>query len=164
MASNQPPTKTHTVQTTAEQKNISVVKSYMSTAYSPSANTGRDSVAHLCAADSTFIAPTTFPESHSPLDYADSHAHVMASVADLHIVSYDLCFAKDGLVCLRYTAEGSHCGKPWHGIEKTGKTARWTAAALFEVRDGKIVTFVKDWDKLSMWKQLGWLGEHGEYL
>ena len=81
----------------------------MSIAYSPKDNKGRKSVEHLCSSDSTFVAPTTFPTCRTPLDYADSHAHVMSSIADLHIISYDIVFAKQGHVLLRYSAEGSHC-------------------------------------------------------
>ena len=65
-------------------------------------------------------------------------------------------------MCLRYTAEGSHCGEPHNGIEMTGRKARWTAAAIFEVRDGKVHSFIKDWDKKNMWEQLGWM-KNGEY-
>lgn len=93
----------------------------------------------------------------APLDYADSHAKVMSAIADLHIISYDIVFAKDGHVLLRYSAEGSHCGQPHNGIEPSGKKAKWTAAAIFEVRDGKVHKFTKEWDKLNMWKQLGWM-------
>jgi len=129
----------------------------MSIAYSPKQNTGRDSVKHLCAPDATFTAPTTFPGCKTPLDYADSHSKVMSSIADLHIKSYDVLFAKDGHVLLRYSAEGTHCGEPHNGIEATGKKASWTASAIFEVENGKIKSFTKEWDKLNMWKQLGWM-------
>jgi predicted ester cyclase len=139
------------------QKDIDVVKEYMRIAYSPSENKGRASVEHLVASDATFTAPTTFPECHTPLDYADSHATVMSALDDLHIISFDLVHAKGGLVALRYTAEGTHKGKSHNGIEPTGKHARWTAAALFEVKNGKITSFTKEWDKLNMWKQLGWM-------
>ena len=81
----------------------------------------------------------------------------MSAIADLHIISYDIVFAKDGHVLLRYSAEGSHCGQPHNGIEASGKKARWSAAAIFEVKDGKVHSFTKEWDKLNMWKQLGWL-------
>lgn len=84
------------------------------------------------------------------MDYAESHSHVMASVSDLHILRYDQAWAKDGHVLLRYTAEGSHCGKPYKDIEATGKKARWSAAAIFEVEDGKIRSFTKDWDQKVM--------------
>lgn len=96
-------------------------------------------------------------ERPAPLDYTDSHAKVMSAIADLHIVSYDVVFAKDEHVLLRYSAEGSHCGQPHNGIEPSGKKAKWTAAAIFEVTDGKVHSFTKEWDKLNMWKQLGWV-------
>ena len=135
----------------------------MSTAYSPKDNKGRSSVSHLCTTDSTFTAPTTFPNCHTPLDYADSHAHVMSAIADLHIVSYDIVFAKAGHVLLRYSAEGSHCREPNNGIEPSGRKAKWSAAAIFEVRNGKVHSFTKEWDKLNMWKQLGWM-KGDEYI
>lgn len=124
----------------------------MSTAYSPTLNAGRASVVHLCTPDSTFAAPTTFPACRTPLDYADSHAEVMSAVADLRITSYDYVFAKNEMVLLRYSTEGSHCGKAHNGIEASGRKARWSAAAIFEVRDGKVHRFVKEWDKLNMFK------------
>ena len=73
-------------------------------------------------------------EPAAPLDYADSHAKVMSAIADLHIVSYDIVFSKDAHVLLRYSAEGSHCGQPHNGIEPSGRKAKWTAAAIFEVK------------------------------
>jgi hypothetical protein len=86
------------------------------------------------------------------MDYADSHAKVMASVNDLHIVRCDQAWAKNGHVLLRYTAEGSHSGEPYHGIEKSDppKKARWSAAAIFEIDNGKIKSFTKDWDQKVM--------------
>lgn len=93
----------------------------------------------------------------APLDYADSHAKVMSAIADLQIISYDIVFAKDEHVLLRYSAEGSHCGQSHNGIEPSGRKAKWTAAAIFEVQDEKVHSFTKEWDKLNMWKQLGWV-------
>lgn len=122
----------------------------MAIAYSPSENTGADSVRHLCHSDSWFWAPATFPGCQTPMDYAESHSSVMTSVADLHIIRFDQAWAKDGHVLLRYTAEGSHCGEPYQGIKKTGRHARWAAAAIFEVEDGKIRSFTKDWDQKTM--------------
>ena len=81
----------------------------------------------------------------------------MSAIADLHIISYDIVFAKEGYVLLRYSAEGSHCGQPHNGIEPSGRKAQWTASAIFEVKDGKVHSFTKEWDKLNMWKQLGWV-------
>lgn len=49
-----------------------------------------------------------------------------------------------------------HRGQPHGDIPPTGRTARWSAAAIFQVKDGKLHEFIKDWNKLSMWEQLGW--------
>ena len=81
----------------------------------------------------------------------------MSAIADLHIKSYDIVFAKNGHVLLRYSAEGSHCGEAHNGIQPTGKKAQWSASAIFEVEDEKIKGWTKEWDKLNMWKQLGWM-------
>ena len=137
--------------------------------YSPTRNTGGDSVRHLCTPDSWFWSPATFPGCSTPLDYAESHAHVMASVNDLRIVRFDQAWAKNSHVLLRYTAEGSHCGKPYKGIERADppRRARWSAAAIFEVEDGKVKSFTKDWDQkvmqvsfesasLRVWENGGW--------
>jgi len=145
-----------TSQTPEEAENIKVCQQYMSIAYSPQTNTGGSSVKHLCHPDSWFWAPSTFPGCETPMDYAASHSVVMSSVSDLHIMRYDQVFAKNGHVLLRYTAEGSFCGKPYEGIEANGNHARWSAAAIFEVDDGKIRSFTKDWDQKVMQIQLGW--------
>lgn len=81
----------------------------------------------------------------------------MSCIADLHITSYDYVFAKNNMVLLRYSAEGSHCAAPHNGLQASGRKANWTAAAIFELEDGKIKGFTKEWDKLNMWKQLGWM-------
>lgn len=145
-----------TDQTTEEQKNIDVCKQYMSIAYSPEHNKGGESVQHLCHSDSWFWAPSTFPGCETPMDYATSHATVMKSVNDLRIIRYDQIFAKNGHVLLRYTAEGNFKGEPYNGIPPNGNHARWSAAAIFEVEDGLIRSFTKDWDQKVMQIQLGW--------
>jgi len=89
------------------------------------------------------------------MDYAESHAHVMASVNDLSIKRFDQTWAKDGHVLLRYTASGHFKGKPYMGIEPSGNYAQWGAAAIFEVEDGKIKSFTKVWYQKVMQIQLG---------
>lgn len=151
-SSHQIPTIMSTAQTDEEQKNIAVAKEYMSIAYSPTNNKGAESVKHLCTSDSWFWSPSTFPGCATPMDYAASHAHVMKSVNDLQILRYDQAWAKDGHVLLRYTAEGSHAGEPYLGIQKASppRRARWSAAAIFEVEGGKVKSFTKDWDQKVM--------------
>jgi hypothetical protein len=81
------------------------------------------------------------------MDYADSHSTVMASVADLEIIRFDQSWAKDGHVLLGYRAQESHCREPYKGIPETGKHAQWSAASIFEVEDGKIISFTMGWDQ-----------------
>jgi len=33
-----------------------------------------------------------------------------------------------------------------NGIKASGRKANWTAAAIFEVEDGKVKSFTKEWD------------------
>lgn len=145
-----PPSIMVTSQTAEEQANIDLYEEYMAIAYSLKANTGGDSVKHLCHKDNWFWAPATFPGCQTCEDYAQSHSVVMQSVSDLHIIRFDQAWAKGSHVLLRYTAEGSHCGKPYKGIEKTGRKAKWAAAAIFEIKDGKIFSFTKNWDQKTM--------------
>lgn len=138
-----------------EQRNIDLVREYIEISYTPG-RASAQAVAHLCAPDNRFIAPTTFPDVHTLEEYADDHGRIMEQVNDLHIVNFDVLFCSGDRVCLRYSAEGAHLGA-YHGdIAPTGRNAQWSAAAIFEVRDGKLFEFIKDWDKLSMWEQLGW--------
>jgi predicted ester cyclase len=76
----------------------------------------------------------------------------MTCVSDLYINPYDAILAKGRHVCLRYSGSGSHKGELHNGIEATGNKAAWHAAAIFEVKNGKIKGWIKKWDKLHMWK------------
>ncbi|KAI0073587.1 hypothetical protein K474DRAFT_1603134 [Panus rudis PR-1116 ss-1] len=164
--------------TSSEQKNIKTVLEYMEIAYSPENNKGGESVAYLCHPGNTFAAPSTFPKASTAEEYADEHAKVMSSLTDLHIVRFDVIVAKgqnlfsqsvslflssvskpENFVSLRYTATGSHIGAAHNGIEATRRRAEWTAAGNFvlDEQSGKIKHWWKDWDKMRMWKQLGWV-------
>jgi predicted ester cyclase len=142
-------------QTKQELANIDLVMEYMSIAYDPKRASGK-AVAHLCATGNRFIGSTTFPNARTLEEYADAHAQIMKQVNNLRFVSFDIVFAKDDRVCLRYTAEGSHSGEPHGEIKATGRKAQWTASALFRISDGKLIEFIKEWNKLPMWEQLGW--------
>lgn len=141
--------------TERQRANVELAREYMTIAYDPK-RASAAAVAHLCAPGNRFLAPTTFPEVHTLEQYAEDHGTLMRQVDDLHLVSFDVLFATEDRVALRYTAEGSHRGAPHGDIPPTGRKARWTAAALFRVEGGKLAEFIKEWDKLAMWDQLGW--------
>ncbi|ORB75387.1 ester cyclase [Mycobacterium scrofulaceum] len=117
------------------QPNIDLVREYMEISYAPG-RASAQAVSHLCGPNNRFIAPTTFPGIHTLEAYAEDHGRLMEQVNDLHIVSFDVLFADADRVCLRYTAEGAHRGKPHGDIQPTGRTARWSAAALFQCGTG----------------------------
>ncbi|KAF7798965.1 hypothetical protein EIP86_010194 [Pleurotus ostreatoroseus] len=144
--------------TKEEERNVKTVLQYMEIAYSPT-EAGAAAVAHLCAPGNTFLAPSTFPMAHTAQEYADAHRHVMKSLNNLHIIQFDVVVAKENFVSLRYTATGSHSGEPFNGIPTTGRKAQWTAAGNFvlDENSGLIQHWWKDWDKMQMWKQLGWV-------
>jgi predicted ester cyclase len=141
--------------TAEERRNIELVTEYMNIAYDPKRASAK-AVAHLCAPGNRFIAPTTFPDIHTLEEYAEDHGRILQQVNDLHFAGFDVLFAKGDKVCLRYTAQGSHNGAPHGDIPPTGRKAQWTATAIFRVEHGKLAEFIKEWNKLSMWEQLGW--------
>lgn len=73
----------------------------MQIAYSP-IHSSASAVEKFCAKGSTFDARSTFPTSHTPQEYAESHSRVMSSLNDLHIIQFDVVVAK-GMVtfCVR---------------------------------------------------------------
>ncbi|MBX6382615.1 MAG: ester cyclase [Acetobacteraceae bacterium] len=145
----------HAGYTAEERRNIERVREYMRIIFDPKLASG-EAVAHLCAPGNRFIAPSTFPDIQTLEDYAEAHARLMREVSDLRLLRFDVLFAKGDRVCLRYTAEGSHSGAPHGPIPPSGREAQWTASAIFKVENGMLVELIKDWNKLSMWEQLGW--------
>ncbi|MBB3175296.1 putative ester cyclase [Endobacter medicaginis] len=141
--------------TSEEQTNLELAHEYMRIAYTPGLGSA-DAVKHLCASANRFVGPTTFPGTETLEQYADVHGELMTKLDDLHFVSFDVEFVKNDRVAFRYTAEGTHKGAPHGKIQPTGRKATWTASALFRAKDGKLVEFVKEWNNLPMWEQLGW--------
>lgn len=144
--------------TAEERSNLDLAHEYMRIAYTPGVASAA-AVKRFCAESNRFTGPTTFPGVHTLEDYAEAHRTLMEQLDDLHFVSFDEAFAKGDRVAFRYTAAGTHRGKPHGSIAPTGRRAQWTAAALFRVEGGRLVEFVKDWNKLAMWEQLGWPAE-----
>jgi hypothetical protein len=106
--------------TPEERRNVELVREYMGIACDPKRASAKN-VAHLCAQDNGFTAPTTFPGIRTLEQYAEKHGEVMKEVADLHLVNFDVFYARGNHVCLRYAAEGTHCGKPHGHSRQTGE-------------------------------------------
>jgi hypothetical protein len=140
--------------TPEERRNVELVRESMGIACDPK-RASAENMAHLCAPDNVFTAPTTCPGVRTLEQYGEEHGE-MKEVADLHPVSFDVFYAHGDRLCLRYKAEGTHCGGPHGDIPPGGRKAMWRAAALFRVEGNKLAVFIKDWNRLSMWRQLGW--------
>jgi len=145
--------------TEAEERCVKTVLNYMDIAYSPTRNKGGKSVEQFCAKGNVFEAPSTFPTAHTAEEYAESHSHVMAALKDLHIIKFQIVNAKENFVSLRYTATGSHIGEDHSGIKPTKRRGQWSGSGNFilDEQSGLIKHWWKDWDKMQMWKQLGWV-------
>jgi len=139
--------------TDAERENIKQCLDFMKIAYDPKRSSS-DAVKHLCTKDSEFVGQSTFPKCKTVLDYAEIHGEIMKSISDLKILQYDAIICKTNMVCLRYTAQGSHSGEALHGVKGNGKHAIWHAAVIFELKLGKIHKMWKEWDKALMFRQL----------
>ena len=146
--------------TSAERRNVELVTESMTIA-SDAKRASADAVRNVCAPGNRLVAPSTFPGVETLEGYADARAEVMRSLDDLHFVASDVVFARGDRVAPRCTAEGSHRGAPHGGIPPAGRSARWTAAALFRVEGGRLAEFIKEWDKLATWEQLGWPLDEG---
>jgi len=83
----------------------------------------------------------------------------MSALKDLHIIAFQVVNVKENLVSLRYMATGSHIGEEHNGIKPTGRRGEWSGAGNFimDEESGLIKHWWKDWDKMQMWKQLGWV-------
>lgn len=146
---------TDTPHTPEEQANLALAREYLRIAYTPGLASAA-AVAHLCAPANRFVGPTTFPGVHTLEDYAAEHGRMLQQITDLRFVDFTVTMVRGDRVAFRYIAEGTHDGAPHGTLAATGRKARWTAAAFFRVEDGKLVEFVKEWNKLAMWEQLGW--------
>jgi hypothetical protein len=61
--------------TPEEWSNVELVREYLGIAYDPKRASAKN-VAHLCAPDNVFTAPTTFPGVRTLEQYAEKHGEV----------------------------------------------------------------------------------------
>lgn len=145
----------HAPYTAEERRSIERVRDFMRITHDPRL-AGAEAVRHLCAPGSRLVAPTTFPGLRTLEDFAEAQRQLMRELSDLHLLRFDVLFAKGDRVCLRYTAEGTHAGAPHGRLPPTWRKAQWTVTAIFTVKDGMLTELILDWNRLAMWEQLGW--------
>jgi steroid delta-isomerase-like uncharacterized protein len=82
-----------------------------------------------------------------------SFASVTDSFPDVHIIVEEM-IAEGDRVALRWGFRGTQRGT-YQDIPATGKTVDWRGIDIYTIRDGKIVTMVREADSLSVLQQLG---------
>ena len=85
--------------------------------------------------------------------YKQRLAYMMRGFPDLNIKIEDI-FSHGDKVALRLTASGTHQAECM-GIPATRKHATWTAIAIYQIKDGKIVQRWENRDDLGLMTQLG---------
>ena len=84
--------------------------------------------------------------------YKQRIAYMFTSFPDLHVKIEDI-FSDEDKVGIRLTASGSHMGDLM-GFSATGRYAEWTAIAIYQVSDGKILKRWENRDDLGLMEQL----------
>ena len=80
-------------------------------------------------------------------------AYMMRGFPDLMVKIEDI-FSHGDRVAVRLTARGTHQAECM-GIAATGNHATWTATAIYQIKDGRIVQRWENRDDLGLMQQLG---------
>lgn len=90
----------------------------------------------------------------SVIDRLDRHHTVFP---DYTGTSHEI-MADGEIVCVRYSASGTHTGE-YHDIEPTGLKATWTGMAMYRIKDGHIAEIWLEEDRLGLLEQLQFVAE-----
>ena len=85
--------------------------------------------------------------------YKQRLAYMVKGFPDLHLTIEDI-FSVGNKVAIRLTVRGTH-QEVFMGIPATGKHATWTAIAIFQIADGRVVQRWENRDDLGLFTQLG---------
>ena len=112
-------------------------------------------VDELFSAD--YVNNAATPDISSDLaGYKQRIAYMLKGFPDLHVRIDDM-FSSGDRVAVRLTASGTHSFDSM-GLSATGKKATWTAIAIYQVADGKILQRWENRDDLGLMQQLGAVG------
>ena len=87
----------------------------------------------------------------------DSVQDYRTAFPDLHF-AFGPQVADDALVATRWTARGTHSG-PFDEMPPTGKTVEVTGIFFERLAGGKIVESWVEYDRLGLFRQLGWIAD-----
>ena len=139
-----------------ERENIELVDKFNRKFFSQE-NKGIESFKEFCLEDGTFLT-SAYPETTKIAQVADDITHFIKCIPNLHVVEYEILFAKENWVCARIIVEGNHTGLPYMDIKPSGKLVRRPINDIYEIdpNSGKIKSVLREMDKQYAFKQLGW--------
>jgi predicted ester cyclase len=98
------------------------------------------------------------PELESPFggrdEYKNLIAYLHSTFPDFH-QSIDALIAEGDTVVERWTNRATHTGGEYHGVPPTGKQMEGPGVDIFRVVDGQIVEQWGVFDRLHLWRELG---------
>lgn len=133
-----------------EESNVAVVRRF----FDEVINQGRlDVVDEIFAPE--YVNHNTHPgQTPGPDGVRTLVTNVRTAFPDIQETVDDTVAAGDK-VALRLTMRGTHTGRPFRGVEPSGKRVEVTGMAIVRVVDGKIPDGWFFFDRLAMYTQLG---------
>jgi len=98
-----------------------------------------------------YVPSNSEPKSYE--DYKEIGQHIYPAFHNLSHTIEDL-IAKDNKVIARMTAKAIH-GGDFYGIPPTGNKLEWSAIAIFELSDGKIIARWEEVNLNGLFQQMG---------
>lgn len=117
-------------------------------------NTGDTSVADEIVAPGAVAHDPAMPEELTGPEGLKRSVEIYRGAFPDLTVTIDDIFSDGGLVCTRWTSDGTNDGELM-GMPPTGKRATSTGISIDRIEDGKIVESWVQWDNAGLVQQLG---------
>ena len=139
----------HHKQADMEQKNLEIVRRWIEEV---NVNNFEVLYEELFAKEFRHYVPSN-SEPKSYEEYKEIGQHIYPAFHDLSHTIEDL-IAKDNKVIARMTAKAIH-GGDFYGIPATGNKLEWSAIAIFELSNGKIIARWEEVNVFDLFQQMG---------
>ena len=132
-----------------EQENLDIVRKWIEEV---NADNFEELYEELFSKEFKHYVPSN-AEAGSYEDYKKNGRQIYSAFHNLSHAIEDL-IAKDNKVIARMTATALH-GGDFYGIPATGNKLEWSAIAIFELSDGKIIARWEEVNQLDLFRQMG---------
>jgi len=139
----------HNKQAEMEQKNLEIVRRWIEEV---NVNNFEELYEELFAKEFRHYVPSN-SEPKSYEEYKEIGQHIYPAFHNLSHTIEDL-IAKDNKVIARMTAKAIH-GGDFYGIPPTGNKLEWSAIAIFELSNGKIIARWEEVNVFDLFQQIG---------